>query len=321
MLSYKLGYNVRKWYLSALIDPAAQHYSSLVLAMPSQEAFQGGQNYDFYDDDGQGGQLMTRNTPSTQAQRQVTTNRGKKSPFKADVRLVTCVHGKMSEDDSTAASLLVFEYHLGCTGGKHRYTSLTTKLAFRSESPQLLIDEPFVKTYAPFKLSEMMDPVEVEYSKKRTIEGNLGATFTPANAGLTLSGESEKKYRRDSCLLGQAFPEFTDGKSGSDAVLWELKENTIKEIGVPDTFRVAVLIQRATSNKFLCDFTLELHAGIWFAARGHFRKVCGLIDEDDPIIFDPSLGPQGETVGLTSSRLSEFIDDKRLQDLTPIHYL
>ena len=99
---------------------------------------------------------MTRNVPSTRSQRDVATNRGKRSSFKADVRLVTCVHGKVSEEESTLASLILLGYHVGFTRERHVYNSIDTRLAIRSQVPKDLKDEPFVKAYAPFKLSEVI---------------------------------------------------------------------------------------------------------------------------------------------------------------------
>ena len=279
------------------------------------------QQYTVFENTEQGGQLMTKNFPSTQAQRNVVTSRGKKSPFKADVRLVICVHGKMSESNPTLASLVILEYHLGCTGGRHRYSSVTTRLAFQSHEAKNLIEEPFVRAYAPFKKSEMMDATEVEYTKNWNLEGNIGASFGPASAGVNPSKGSEKKYKIDSCAFGQAFPEYTDGKAGTDAVLWELRENEIKKVGVPDTFRIALLIQRTDSKRFLGHFSLDLHGGIWFAATQSFKSFCGLIEVDDPIIFDPSLPPQVEDIDINVSRLGEYTNQVKLQSLCPVHLL
>ena len=290
-------------------------------AMPSQEALSLAQQYAVFENAEAGGQLMTKNVPSNQAQRQVITNRGKKSPFKADVRLVTCVHGKMSQIDPTFASLVVLEYHLGCIGGSHRYDTVATRLAFKSNETKHLQDEPFVKAYAPFKQSKMMDAVPVEHSDKWKAEGNVGASFTPANAGLTIGKESEKKYNLDSCAFGQAFPEFTDGKAGTDAVIWEMRENKTKKVGVPDTFRVAFLIQRTNLEKFLGHFSLDLHAGIWFAATQSFKSVCGLIEVDDPIIFDPSLPSQPEDTDIVSYCLGEYVNQEKLESLAPVHLI
>ena len=287
--------------------------------MPSQQALSLAQQYAVVENVEEGGQLMTKNVPSTQAQRQVITNRGKKSPFKADVRLVTCVHGKMSETDSTPASLVVLEYHLGCTGGRHRYDTVTTRLAFENKETKKLEEEPFVRAYAPFKQSKRMDAIDVEHSKKWKAEGTLGASFTPANLGTTIGKESEKKYNLDSCAFGQAFPEYTDGKPGTDAIIWEIRENKIKGVGVPDTFRVAFLIQRTNLEKFLGHFSLDLYAGIWFAATQSFKSICGLIEMDDPIIFDPSLPPQTEDTDTVSSSLGEYVSQDKLQSLAPVH--
>ena len=71
----------------------------------------------------------------------------------------------MSEEELKLASLIILEYHVGCTGERYRYNSLDTRLAIRSQVPKDLKDEPSVKAYAPFKLSEVMDPIEVEYTK------------------------------------------------------------------------------------------------------------------------------------------------------------
>ena len=264
---------------------------------------------------------MTKNVPPTQVQREVITNRGSRSPFKAHVKLVTCVHGRISEEDPQLASLIVLEYHVGCTGGKHRYNSLTTKLSFQSQVPKGLEEEPIVKAYAPFQLTESLDPIEVERVKRWKAESSLGATFTPANASATLGKESETKYTLNMYAFGQAFTEYTDGKSGCDAVLWELRENKIRGTGVPDTFRCAVLIQRANSNRFTGEFSLKLHAGIWFAAFEDFKSVFGLIEADDPIIFDPSMDPQGETAGIVPANLGVFREQSSLGRLTPIHLL
>ncbi|MCJ1275548.1 hypothetical protein MMC21_003351 [Puttea exsequens] len=289
--------------------------------MPSQTDMNATRPCDFFENVVSGGQLKTKNVPSTHAQREVATNRGKRSPFKADVRLVTCVHGKMSEQEPIPASLIVLEYHIGCIGQRHRYNSLTTRLAFRSEGPKDLKDEPFVKAYAPFRKSERFDEVEIEYAKKRGIEANAGVSFSPASAGLGFITELERKYNMKSCASGQAFQEFTDGKSGSDAILWELRENKIKGVGIPDTFRVALLIQRTNLKRFTADFSLDLHAGLWFAATETFKNFCGIAETDEPIIFDPSIERQGELANIEPTRLGSFMDPGKIQELCPVHLM
>ena len=266
---------------------------------------------------------MTKNFPSTQAQRSVITNRGAKTPFNADVRLVTCVHGRMDENDPTPASLVVLEYRVLCMGVRHRYNRLNTRLAIQSQVAKDLKDEPFVPlgAYAPFQHSRNIDAIEVEHTKEWEAGASAGASFTPATASINLSRESEKNYKLESCAVGKAFPEHTPGKSGTDAIVWELQENKMKKVGVPDSFRVALLIQRADSDRFLGHFFLKLHAGIWHALTEKFRDVFGVVEPDDPLIFDPSEDPQGETAGITATRLGEYRDAKKLESLCPISSL
>lgn len=89
-----------------------------------------------------------------------------------------------------------------------------------------------------------MDPIEVEQPINQKAEANTGINFISANAAIALDAESESKHHLKSYESGRAFSKATDGKSGTDAILWDLGKNTIKEILVPDTFRVAILIQR-----------------------------------------------------------------------------
>ena len=289
--------------------------------MPSQSELAAPKQYDFFSDFSEGGQLMSKNIPTTEAQRLVVTNR-KKSPYKADVRLISCVHGVLSETDRTEASLIVLEYHLICTGGAHRYTRLATRLEFRNQCQGELRREPFVKAFAPFERSEMFDRLDVEHSKKETNEISAGLSFTPVELGASLSREYGKGYELPSFGRGQAFPEYTDGKAGSDAISWELVENKTKAVGVPDTFRVALLVQRATSEIFLCDFTLRLHGGVWLTIENAFKKFYGIVDVDDPIIFDPALPPWGETECIDAQKLGDFARDRMLlQSLAPVHLL
>ncbi|KAL8797577.1 MAG: hypothetical protein Q9195_000394 [Heterodermia aff. obscurata] len=289
--------------------------------MPSQSELATTKQYDFSNDSSGGGQLMSKKVPRTETQPQVITNR-KKSPYKADVRLISCVHGVLSETDRTEASLIVLEYHLVCTGGAHRYTRLNTRLEFRNQCQGEPRREPFVKAFAPFKQSEMLDPVEIEHSKRETGEISAGLSFTPGELGASLGREREKKYKVTHFALGQAFEEYTDGKPGSDAIFWELIENKTKTVGVPDTFRVALLIQRAHSEKFLCDFTLGLHGGVRFAVDNAFKKIIGIVDDVDPIIFDPALPPQGEIESMDPQNLGDFAKDRMLlQSLAPVHLL
>lgn len=148
--------------------------------MPSQRDFASAKQYELFDDPTEGGQLKTKNKPSTQTQRPVITNREKRSPFKADVRLISCIHGNMSDVDNTAASLIVMKYHLICTED-HRYTSLSTRLGVRSHDSGDLRDEPFVKAFAPFQHSKSLDSVDVEHSEKRRAEASVRLNLTRWN--------------------------------------------------------------------------------------------------------------------------------------------
>ena len=276
----------------------------------------------FFEDPDECGELRTKNLPPTQEQRPVITNRVKDTPLKADVRMVSCIHGRMSDSEPTSASLVVFEYHVGCMGGSYRCTSLKTRLAFTSYGPEGSQSRPLITAYEPSRQLESYAPIEVEYTKKRKAEGSLGARFAPAEAGITLGGESEEKYKSLHYASFEAFPESPpDGTPEPCAVEWQFRANEKTQMGIPDTFRVALLIERKNLDKFKCTFTLKLHVGRWIAASNFIKKVVGRPEGDDPIIFNPLLEPQGEVKGINASSLGEYKDPEKLRRLTPLHLL
>ena len=291
-----------------------------IARMPSQGEMVATLPFAFFIDLQEGGQLRTKNDPATQEQRPIITTRGEKTPYKADVQLVTCVHGRLSEKEPTFASLVVFEYHVGCTGSRQKYASLDTEFTFTNHDTPNAKDKPFIKAWAPFKRFEMIDPVEVEYTKKVKAEGSVGASSTPANAGMSFSTETEKKYKLLSYASGQSFPSSIYAASSFDTILWQLRQDELKGVGVPDTFRVALLIERPNMDKFTGTFVLRLHAGIWHAVAKTFKMVFGRSScEDDPIIFNPLLGPQGEVTGINPLSLGDYADNNKLESLAPIH--
>ena len=289
--------------------------------MPPQDELIAAKQFDLFECPKGSGQTRTKNHPATQDQRTVITNRPKTS-FKVDVRMVSCIHGIMSDSEPTLASLVVFEYHLVCTGGKYRYKSLETRLAFTSYGPEDCQNGPLITAYEPSKQLEKYAPTEVEHTKKWKAEGSLGARFAPADAGITLGGETEEKYKSMSYASLKAFPESPpDGTSEPCAIEWHFEPNETTKMGMPDTFRVAVLIQRKNRDRFKCTFTLELHEGQLIAASKIVKKVFGRAESDDPVIFNPSLDPQGEVKGINASLLGEYKDPEKLRSLTTIHLL
>lgn len=72
--------------------------------------------------------------------------------------------------------------------------------------------------------------------------------------------------------------------------------------------------------KFTGTFVLTLHAGLWNKITKTVKMVFGRSDcEDDPIAFDPSLGPQGEITGINHLSLGDYADNDKLASLAPIH--
>ena len=227
----------------------------------------------------------------------------------------------MSDSDPTLASLVVFEYHLGGMGGGYRYKSVRTRLAFTSYGAEESQNRPLIAKFEPAKQLNKDVPTEVEHKTKRRAEVSLGARFAPAEADLKLGEETEEEYKLPYHASFQAFPESPlDGTSEPYAVEWEFWPNKKTKTGIPDMFRVAVLIERKNSDRFECTFTLKLNVGGWPAVSKALKAVFGRPESDSPIIFDPSRKPQGEVKGINASSLGDYKDSAKMRRLGPIHF-
>ena len=242
--------------------------------MPSQSDLVAAKQFVFIEDPEEGGQLRTQNRPATQEQRPNITNRVKETSLKAEVRLVSCVHGKMNDSEPTSASLVVIEYHLGCIGGKYRFDSLKTRLAFTGYGPEDHQNRPLITKYEPSIQLEPYASTEVDNIRKLKAEGRLGVTCAPADAGITLGKETEEKYKSMYSASFEAFREYLpDGTTEPYAIEWRFKSNDKTKMGMPEILRVALLLERKNSDKFKCTFTLKLRGDLLSAASDIFKKV------------------------------------------------
>jgi hypothetical protein len=96
-----------------------------------------------------------------------------------------------------------------------------------------------------------------------------------------------------------------------------MKDNSELKNGIPPVIRVAMLVRRSNLNNFAATFQLKLKANLWGNARNEFKRVFRLLEQGDPINFNPSADPAGELPDdLDRNNLSVYKDPAKLRQLT-----
>lgn len=161
--------------------------------------------------------------------------------------------------------------------------------------------------------------VEEKKTKEAALQ-NISATG-PGGIGLTLGGNlargGEAQYSKRYAQLLQASRHVSQaGSLGYDTAWWNMQENQVLRDGIPTTFRIAVLLQRASLDKgFVGNFEMKLDAGTWYKVKGRWNDFWGLVEPDDPILFDPTLAPIGEVEGIDPGNLGALRKGEDLQTL------
>lgn len=293
--------------------------------MPTQEDFTNDFTFEVFEDLFYGAELKTRNPRDDPRQREVITDRGRASnEFKATARLAVCVHGFLDSTISSPvpASLIVFEFTLNSLHRKHTYRSLYTSLAFNISDPNAdPKTTPQIIAFAPFEKAVSAHGVDVEKKKTKNTALQSVSVIGPGGAGATIGGNIsrglEQNYKKRYTQLLQASRHIShDGSLGYDTAWWNMRENEVLHDGIPTSLRIAVLLQRASRDeKFVGNFTMKLDAGVWYKVKERWNDFWGLVELDDPVIFDPSLPPLGEMEGIDPENLGALRNGEDLQTL------
>jgi hypothetical protein len=238
----------------------------------------------------QEGELKTQND-GDEIQRPVITDR-EGSKFTVYVELVTCVHGQLGPEDSTPASLIVFQYEIHCREEACVIKSVRTSLEFAQNQ----LHAPSVQAYAPY-IRRRYNATSGNVTDTKGVEGTLGADFTPAKADVKLSAQREESREQQYFEKLESGRHFHDTERRHHKVWWRLSQNQSQKAGVTPAFRTAILLKRKDHNRFTATFDIELDGGFQYSTSKLLNRIFGRIAQDeldDPIIFDPGAEAWGQ---------------------------
>jgi hypothetical protein len=296
--------------------------------MPSQQDLIDDCTLTVFEDLSHSAALKTTNPEDDPRQRQVITDRGRESSeFKATVRLAACVHGVLDRTAATPvpASLIILQFTLNSLHRKHTYRSLYTVLSFAADAADSAdVDprtNPQIIAFAPFEKATAAHGVEVEKTRTKEVGLHNASITGPGGIGVALSGNvsrgEQKQYQMRYAQLLQASRHVSHhGSLGYDTVWWNMRESQVLRDGIPTALRVAVLLQRSSLDKrFIANFKMRLDAGTWYKVKERWNDFWGLLESDDPIVFDPNLPPMGEMEGIDPENLGNLRKGDDLQTL------
>lgn len=265
---------------------------------------------------GDDGAFRLENTLDEMQRRHVMQD-GSELTVYADLYNVT--HGTRSPQGD-AATLIVMDFRFtGSDQNKRRFREATIMVKFEL-ADQTSDDEsgPEVLKIAPhgtFFNNQSTQDEEVKVSTNATASGGGG----PVNLGIGAGWEKTKHIAKEDRMVLSGNPRIEGRRSGSyNAARWKLRENKLKQQGLPTFFRTAILISPRSTGKFKAIVTVHTEVNLTYSLQQSIKKFAGgrVVD---PVYFDvetkrKSLGPKLDSVDPKSLELCDLEQLKVVED-------
>ncbi|RSL90272.1 hypothetical protein CEP52_014629 [Fusarium oligoseptatum] len=222
-------------------------------------------------------------------------------------RLVEAVHGNMKIHESSGlnqgprtepCTLAIFEWYVHTSKPGYRIKFACIDITFASSNLNVN-HNPWVANCAPwgsYSLFETSRTLETTKSWQPTIKlGQEGVVTaeSPLVYGLTETVERKEQIHVDGCPVLPKDGSYSHPDRFS-AVRWNLFENKSQESGIPRYFRTAVLLNRAEGKDGKFTAAVEIKVKV-SKVQDTIEKVRGFLGrnvKDDPLTFNPTLGPK-----------------------------
>jgi hypothetical protein len=205
------------------------------------------------------------------------------------------IHGHFSdrEDEVQAGSLIILDWQFLPRDPKKRFKFVRINVVFAGPDGCKVWEEPAVYQMAPRGTHALLKTTYTE-DEKKGLELSFGAEFG-GSVGLKVPYElSTSTVMADKIRIsGQPYLNFSPGTERDpdrlNAVEWNFFENESQKSGLPTYVRTAILLSRETDDEFTATFTIRAKVGALTDFGTNLKKVLGRKEEDDPIVFVPSM--------------------------------
>ncbi|KAF4467896.1 hypothetical protein FALBO_5226 [Fusarium albosuccineum] len=205
------------------------------------------------------------------------------------------VHGSFvdREDERQDGSLIILDWHFLPRDPGKRFKFVRINVVFNGPQGCSPRDEPAIYQMAPRGSFALLKTTYTE-ERKKGLEASFGAQFG-GSADLKGAYElSKSTTMADKIRIsGKPYLDYSTGPERDpdrlNAIEWTFYENESQRSGLPTYVRTAILLSRETDDEFTATFTIRAKVGKLTDMETKLRKVLGRKDEDDPIVFVPSM--------------------------------
>ncbi|KAI1388436.1 uncharacterized protein F4822DRAFT_246582 [Hypoxylon trugodes] len=219
------------------------------------------------------------------------------------------VHGRST--DGRPHTLVIFRWSLQQRKRGRRFKSARLKAVFRTTRTRDIslgggrdvCYDPHVVTAEPNGSYSLL-PDSVTISRTRGLEAGVegGGEFAKGVAKTTYELSTTATGVDQIVINGAERNEYSasdrtkiNDPDRCNVAEWYLFENATTQSGLPTFFRTAVLLERREGDtaQFTAKFSIHAEVDALTDVWTNFKRVIGLIQPDDPIIFDPSVEERG----------------------------
>lgn len=243
--------------------------------------------------------------------------------------LMSIVHGKYDtkNGDSSPATLCIFQFLFSGSqiyGRRFRKAIITVSFGYQTALGTLM--DPEVANISPDG-DFFLDHVIEECDAVRSINLNIGlgsllgmnaldggwAENVRLGANVRVGWKRRAPSQKEGRITLAGLRKTLHRNFGSrNTVMWVLKENYLREAGVPPLFRGAVLLKPKDGENFQAVVTVDVDVDAAFNVSTKVKRLLGKT-QVDPIVFSQIGGATGaEIEGLDPDNLKEAIDNAGL---------
>jgi hypothetical protein len=221
-------------------------------------------------------------------------------------QLADVVHGSADPAGLVPCTLAIFDFEIQVRDGGKRFREVQISILFQADSTTKKgVDKtyPRVMGMAPRGTYYML-PTKMKTEEKVTAHVNASGNVPIfGSVGADLGYELTTSTEREDCIRVNGQPRIINSAGMTlnkpNGVEWNLFENTLARGGVPAHIRTAVLLERWPGDGKL-GFTARVKVRekvdpVADAVR-KVKDIVGLIPRDDPVDFDPTLGPTTDKI-------------------------
>ena len=227
--------------------------------------------------------------------------------------LLTVVHGKYDtkNGDSSPATFCIFQFCFsGSDIGGRRFRKAVMEVSFGHQATLGSSMDPEVMNIAPegdFVLDNTVHRAETTMSAHVALKG-AGPITILGGVNIGFGWERKAPSRKEGQVTLSGLRKTVHRDYGTrNTAKWVVKENNVREAGIPPRISTAVLLKPKDGENFQAIVTVDVEIDAAFHFSNKIRRLLGRIPVD-PVFFSQSRVPMGPKIpGLDGDNLVEGI--------------